>query len=153
VLFPILNVRWVSTNPEDRWVHRLHNVWSIRLSYKLRDFVWLVMYQEILSKPQLAKSGLFDGFCLVCHCSNTVKHIFSKCRFAKCCWNYLDASYSVLFQGKVHWRAAFFQDCCSLVRTAFSGIWQCLHILSLFILWKIKCKSIFDHEISSLSSF
>ena len=45
------------------------------------------------------------------------------------------------------------RECGSLVCTAFSGIWQCLWISALFILWKIRCKFVFYHEVSSLSAF
>jgi hypothetical protein len=62
----VLNACWVSKDPKDRWVCRLHSVWLVRLSYKLRVFAWLVVYQGIPSKAcKLAKSGLPDGLCIV----------------------------------------------------------------------------------------
>jgi hypothetical protein len=48
----------------------------------------------------------------------------SVCQF---CWSYLEDQYSVLLQGKIHWHSALFGDC-SVVHTAFSGIWHCLWI-------------------------
>ena len=40
----VLNVRWVSVDAEVSWIWRLHGVWSIRDSSKLRVFAWLVIY-------------------------------------------------------------------------------------------------------------
>ena len=51
------------------------------------------------------------------------------------------------------WHFELFGDCCSLVHTAISEIWQCLQILTLFILWKIRCKSVFENRVNSLSAF
>ena len=51
-----------------RW---LHSVWLVWISYKMRGFPWLVIYQGIPSKSWLAKGGLSDGLCLVCYFSET----------------------------------------------------------------------------------
>jgi len=88
-LSSVLNARWVSSDPESRWVHRLHSVWSVRLSYKLRVFAWMVLYQSLPTKARLAKTCLSDGLCTVCHNSETVKHIFWECQFARTCWGYI----------------------------------------------------------------
>jgi len=40
-----------------------------------------------------------------------------------------------------------------LVHDSFSGLWHCLQISVLFVLWKLRCKFVFDQEISSLSAF
>lgn len=152
LLFPILNAHRVSTNPEDRWVHRLHSVWSIRLSYKLRFLAWLVFYQGIPSKARLAKSGLSNGLCLVFHHSKTVKHTFLECQFAKhcssylfffllkynttrgyvqmylhpfpqrCCSSYLEDQCLVLLHDRIHWHSAMFGDCRSLVCSALPSV-------------------------------
>jgi len=56
----VLNFRWVASDKESWWIQRLHSVWSFRISYKLRVFAWLVIYQGLPSKPNLAKSGMSD---------------------------------------------------------------------------------------------
>jgi hypothetical protein len=65
----------------------------------------------------------------------------------------LQDQYLVLFQGRVFWRAALSGDCQSLIHSALTGVRRYLRISALFILWKIRCKSVFEHEVSSLSAF
>jgi hypothetical protein len=36
---------------------------------------------------------------------------------------------------------------------AFLGLWHCLRIVVLFVLWKLRCKFVFEHEVLSLSAF
>jgi len=59
----------------------------------------------------------------------------------------------MLLSGRILWCSVVFGDCCFEVRPAFAGIWHCLRILALFIFWKLRCKVVFDHKISSLYSF
>lgn len=66
LLSSILNANWTYKDSKDRWIHRLHSIWSYRLSYKLRVFAWLVIYQGVSSKAKLSKSRLSDGLYLVC---------------------------------------------------------------------------------------
>jgi hypothetical protein len=73
---PCSYARWVSIDPNDRWMCRLHNVWSIHISYKLLVFAWLVIYQGIPFMARLAKSGLSDGIFTICHRPEMVNHIF-----------------------------------------------------------------------------
>lgn len=54
-LAPVLNAQWTSSDPEDRWIRRLHSMCSIHLSCKLRAFAWLVINQRLPSKAWLAK--------------------------------------------------------------------------------------------------
>jgi len=62
-LSPILNARWVSSDPEVHWICRLHSVWSFRLSYKFWICDRLVVYQGLPSKACLAKSRLSNELC------------------------------------------------------------------------------------------
>jgi hypothetical protein len=55
-------------------------------------------------------------------------------------------------------RAGFTGGQCCLVMAelllyCFYGLWHCLRIVVLFVLWKLWCKLVFDHEPSSLSAF
>lgn len=79
-----------------------------------------------------------------------LKHNFWVCQFAKHHWSYLDDQHSVLFQSRIYWHFVLFGDSYSLDCIALSVIRQCLQILRLFILWKIKSKSIFEHQVNSL---
>lgn len=56
-----------SIDLEDIWVCWLHSsAWTIWIFYKLRVFSSLVIYEGLLSKAKLAKSGLSDGLFPVC---------------------------------------------------------------------------------------
>jgi hypothetical protein len=46
------------------------------------------------SKARLAKSGFFDGLCLICHRLEIIKHIFWECWFFKQCCRILEDRYS-----------------------------------------------------------
>ena len=35
---------WVSPNEKNHWIQRFHNVFYIKISYKLCVFAWLVIY-------------------------------------------------------------------------------------------------------------
>jgi hypothetical protein len=88
-LSPLLNAHWMSSDPETRWIHHLHSVWSLWLSDKLQVFAWLVVYQGLPSKARLSKRGLTDGMCLSCSHSETLKHILWECKFARVCWQFV----------------------------------------------------------------
>ena len=49
LLSPVLNARWVPTDVKNRWVHQLHSVLSIQLSYKLKSFCMVGQERAILS--------------------------------------------------------------------------------------------------------
>lgn len=123
----VLNVSWVSNDPEDRWVCWLHSVCSVQLYYKLRVYAWLAIYlgipstAQIPSKARLDKSGFSDGLCPIWHHSQRMKDIFWEYQFSKHCWRYIEDQYSVLVQGSIHWCSALFGDFHSPVCTFFSG--------------------------------
>lgn len=54
---------------------------------------------------------------------------------------------------KLHWHDVVFGDGFFLVRSSLSRIWHCLHILVLFVLWKVKCRFVFESEPNSLFPF
>lgn len=60
--------------PKDEVYIKTYNVWSFFLSYKLRVFAWLVIYQGLPTKSCLAKSGFMDDQCLVCGKTKSLKH-------------------------------------------------------------------------------
>jgi hypothetical protein len=131
----------------------LHGVCNIFIPYKLRLFVWLVIYQGIPSKAKLTNTSLSDGLCPVCQRLETVRHIFGECRFAMHCWSWLEDHHLMLLQATVHWQTMLSGDGCTLVHDVFSRLWHCPRIVVLFVLWKLGCKFVFKHEVSSLSAF
>nr|QHR92608.1 hypothetical protein Q903MT_gene6655 [Picea sitchensis] len=68
-----------------------------------------------------------------------MKHMLWDCQFSRSCWDHVRTQHSALLQGRVHWRSVLFGDSRSLVHSSFSGIWHCMRISSLFVLWKIRC--------------
>jgi hypothetical protein len=40
-----------------------------------------------------------------------------------------------------------------VVHFSLSGIWYCLRIFVLLVLWKLRCKYVFENEVSSLFAF
>jgi hypothetical protein len=55
--------------------------------------------------------------------------------------------------GHLHWRAVLLGDSRSVIQDSLAGIWHCLRISALFVLWKLHCKYVFDNEVSSLVAF
>jgi hypothetical protein len=152
-LGPILNARWISSDAESHWIQQLHGVWSIQVSYKLWVFAWLVIYQGLPSKARLAKSGLFDGLCPSCLKSESVKHILWECSFVRSCWAQVQSQLENILQGHLHWWEILFGDSRSVIQDSLAGIWHCLRVSALYILWKLHCKFVFDNEVSSQSTF
>ena len=46
-----------------------------------------------------------------------------------------------------------FGDGWSIVCDSFVGMWHCLRILVLFVIWKLRCMYVFDQELSLVSIF
>eukprot|EP01018_Ginkgo_biloba_P019933 Gb_40350 [translate_table: standard] len=149
----VLNVRWASSDPENRWIHRWHSVWFVRLSYKLRVFAWMVIYQGLPTKARLAKSGFSDGQCMFCNKPEMVKHVLWERQVAKSCWGYIQAYCADLLHVRVYWQAVLLGDRRNLVPEAFRGIWHCWRIVALSTIWKMRCKAIFEQEEFSISVF
>lgn len=63
------------------------------------------------------------------------------------------SQFLVLLLGRVHWWASLLGDCSYLVHSSFIGIWHYLRISTLFSLWKISCRFLFNNEVSYLSAF
>lgn len=153
LLSHVLNTQWASSDLENVWILRLHSFWSLHLSYKLRVFAWLAIYQRLPAKARLAKSRQMDGLYLVCGRLETVKNILWDWKCARSCWKYVQNQHRVLFQGQLQSRAALFGDSRYKVLSAFYGIWDCLRITALFTIWRLRCKYVFNDKISSSQSF
>lgn len=152
VLGPVLNAQRVSSNVEIHWIWRLHSVWSMWVFCKLHVFAQQVIYQGLPSKAQLAKSGLSDGLCLSCLKEETVKHILWECFFMRYCWAHVQLQLASILQRHLQWRALS-EDSKSVIRDSLAGIQHCLRISTLFTLWKLHYKYVFDNEVNSLVAF
>jgi hypothetical protein len=82
-----------------------------------------------------------------------VKHLFWDCHLARSCWEYIQTDLSTILQGRLYLRAVLLGDSNSVIPSSLSGIWHCVRISSLFVLGKLRCKYIFENEVSSLSAF
>jgi hypothetical protein len=82
-----------------------------------------------------------------------VRHIFWDCHFARHSWSWFEDHHLLLLRGKVHRRATLFDDGHTLVHDAFSRLCHCSRIVVPFVLCKPRCKFMFKHETSSLSTF
>jgi hypothetical protein len=40
-----------------------------------------------------------------------------------------------------------------VIQDSLAGIWHCLRVSTLFVLWKLHCKYVFENEVSSLAAF
>jgi hypothetical protein len=100
-------------------------VWSFRISYKLRFFAWLVIYQRLQTKFHLTKGGFTNAQCPVCDKTESLKHILWECQIAGGCWQQVQMQVSLLLQGGIHWRAAVLGDSKQLVLSAFMELWNC----------------------------
>jgi len=58
-----------------------------------------------------------------------------------------------LFLRKLYWRVSLFGDGYFVVRESLTGLWHCLQIFVLFMLWKLRCKYVFDQESSYVYAF
>ena len=125
----------------------------MQLSYKLQVFAWLDIHQEIPSKAKLAKSGLFDDLCPIYQQPEIIKAYFLVVLVCQAVLEILEDRHTALFQNKIHRHANLFGNGHFLVRDSFSGLWHCLQISILFVLWKHKSKRVFDQNISSVSAF
>lgn len=104
----VLNARWVSTYAESRWIHRLHGVWSIRVSYKLQVFAWLVIFQDLPSKAHSPKVVILMVFASFAQCQ--MKHILLESSFTRSCWDQVQSQLASLLQGYLHWQEVLLGD-------------------------------------------
>jgi hypothetical protein len=110
-------------------------------------------YQGLSSRAHLAKSGLLDGLFLSYLMTETTKHLFWDCSLARLCSKHVRTNLSTILQGQLHWCLVLLGNSEAVVHSSLSGIWHCLRKFSLFVLWKLWCKYIFENEVSSLSAF
>ena len=94
LLSPVLNVRWVSTDAKDRWVHQLHSVCSIQLYYKLKGFCLVGKDWAMLS---LSPLGDGEAYFLRAPVWQAVLEL---------CWELLFS----FFLDRLHWHSAVFGD-------------------------------------------
>ena len=52
----------MSIDVKERWVHWLHIMWSIKLSYNLQIFGWLMTIRGFHPKPNWERMGLLMGY-------------------------------------------------------------------------------------------
>lgn len=112
-------------------------------------FTWLVIYQGLLTKARLATSGLSDG---ICPSYLSVAFIMGF-PFARPCWEHVQLEHGSILHGILHWCVVPLVDSRFVVQTSLSKIWNCLQISTLFILWKLPSKYLFENEVSSLVNF
>jgi hypothetical protein len=66
-------------------------LWKIKLSLKIKVFLWLLYKEAILTKDNLAKRN-WHGNERCCFCNNfeIVQHLFFDCALAKFIWRVVD---------------------------------------------------------------
>ena len=92
----------MSNDEESHWIHRLHSVWSIRVSSKIRVFFWIVTYQCLPKKTSLGKNDCSNDPCMAYQKVENVKHIFWECSFAWSCWEKIQSLLENVLQEHLH---------------------------------------------------
>ena len=64
------------------------HVWAVKVPLKIKVFMWFVHKQVILTKDNLVKRNWTGSTrCSFCDRDETIKHLFSQCKFARTTWS------------------------------------------------------------------
>ncbi|KAL3691242.1 hypothetical protein R1sor_004893 [Riccia sorocarpa] len=76
-----LNRRWELSTPEDNWIARWKALWSGKLAYKKKIWLWKLLQRGYFTSSRAAEMGVSDGKCSRCERElETINHIFWGCR-------------------------------------------------------------------------
>jgi zinc-binding in reverse transcriptase len=122
---------------------RFHNTWSVTIPLKIKNFLWLISKNKILTKDNLRKRGwIGDSKCVFCQEDETINHLFLHCSNA-CLWSWLSNYNNFNFcisSIEELWTIDYsipFKDSnlCEIIRGAF-----------LWVIWKERNKIIFQQS-------
>ena len=72
------------------------HVWKVKVSLRIRVFMWFVHKQVILTKDNLAKRNLMGSArCSFCDCNETIRHLFLDCPLAKILWRSINIAFNI----------------------------------------------------------
>jgi hypothetical protein len=72
------------------------HLWKIKAPLKIKVFLWYLRRGVILTKDNLAKRNWKGSLtCCFCHESETIRHLFFKCRFARMVWNLIHLAFGI----------------------------------------------------------
>jgi hypothetical protein len=63
------------------------SIWKMKIPLKTKVFAWYLRRGVILTKDNLVKRNWHGSKkCVFCHHDETIKHLFSRCKFARTMW-------------------------------------------------------------------
>ena len=72
------------------------HVWKVKVSLKIKVFMWFVHKQVILTKDNLAKRNwLGSKRCSFCDSDESITHLFLDCPLAKILWRSVHIAFSI----------------------------------------------------------
>jgi hypothetical protein len=122
---------------EDRWIYCICTVFGrFQLSYKPRVFAWLVIYQGVLLKARLAKSGLLMTSVLFVNIRRQLSTSFGSVNLLGSVGSFFRMNV-LRAASRLHSFTSglpYLGDCYFQVHSMFAKLWHCLGIFVLFIL-------------------
>jgi hypothetical protein len=71
-------------------------LWKTRLPYKIKVFLWLIMYKKILTKDNLFKRHWHGNLdCAFCGLSESIDHLFFQCSVARFVWRIFQIAFNL----------------------------------------------------------
>lgn len=109
------------------------SLWKILCPQNIHVFLWLCVYNEVLTRDNLAKRRTVDDpTCLLCNEAESVQHLFSDCVVAKSVWDFV----SEFFQTS---EISCFADICAFWRQHKSKpVLNMVITASLWSIWRLR---------------
>jgi hypothetical protein len=63
------------------------------------------------------------------------------------CWDQVQLQLESILQGHLDWKEELLGDSKPVIQDSLAGIWHCVRVLALFVLWKLHCKNVFENEV------
>lgn len=128
----------------------VHKVWKMKVPPRMKVFAWLVFYNKILTRDNLAKRGWqLASICFLCRdaCEN-IKHMFSECTLTLEVYDKVSLHFKF---PQRDWRRTLqeMQAQNWIVRKGGGSKMEDIIIITMFICWRERCRIIFKEEANS----
>ena len=80
-----------------RSIPRSLHIWKIKVSLRIKTFMWFVHKQVILTKEKLIKRRwVGSARCCFCDRDETIQHLFIDCPLAKLLWRTIHIAFNII---------------------------------------------------------